>query len=323
MPKIAVITPVYATSENNRLVLLEDTIKSMHRLPDDFVQLIVDDGSSINVRNLVMSYNSIDSRIRYLRRERQPNDLCTASNALNYGINQVLDSEEYKDIEAITTLHSDDLMLDVGKRFDALKESIGAVFADIIKFDGISYAKLKKGREINPDMLVQSGSSKGINHPSIMWRKDFAQSMRDYNLRYFGTNGLYMPDIRYAEDRAVIKLTIFLGLVQDLEVKYVDSIAMLIRAHESSITQTINYASLERDRRKVDKLYYPTSRSLFENADFLRTIFNFIYRPNKGILRRLRSKFSKSPSLEFVRELQKQLDAIKTPHQTSTSLTCS
>ncbi len=321
MPRIAVITPVYATPENQRLVLLEDTIKSMHRLQDDFVHLIVDDGSPFNVRDLVMSYNSLDPRIRYLRRERQKSDLCTASNALNYGINQVLDSEEYKDIEAITTLHSDDLMLDLEIRLRAIEEGACASTGYELRFDNNGYAKLKRGFSILPLYMISDGNSEGLNTHTFMWRRDLAVFMRRFNLENHNIDGLFMPNIRYAEDRAVAKLTILAVHLSNGLIDHVNIPCVAYRLHTNSITGDISYEDRGKDRQIVDSAYYLTTKKRSKGR-----ISEFLFYFNKPLanpLRKLRTLVFGCKDLQIIQELQKELDSIKTPNQISTSLICS
>ena len=86
---------------------------------------MVDDGTpmSINVKNLVKKYNYRDN-LRYVVRTRSVNDLHTASNAINFGLEfalnkslEIFTSKERSNLFYVVYLHSDDIL-----PFDGIKK---------------------------------------------------------------------------------------------------------------------------------------------------------------------------------------------------------
>lgn len=104
MPHVAIITPTYNRGSN---CLLKKTMLSvLGQTYENFVHMIVDDGSTDNTPYLVGEYAKNDSRIVYYRRERKLQQKFGASPASNYGIEML---GEFPDVELVTFLHSDDL----------------------------------------------------------------------------------------------------------------------------------------------------------------------------------------------------------------------
>ena len=141
MTLTAIITPVYVSPEfPSRLEFFNKTVASVNALSASeaaHLHIVVDDGSTDpeGIKRALEKYD--DCRIRYLRRERKATDLKTASNALNFGIDAVLDGHEkipeYKNIDSITPLHSDDLMYDIAARAKALVPAdVGAALSKIV-----------------------------------------------------------------------------------------------------------------------------------------------------------------------------------------------
>jgi glycosyltransferase involved in cell wall biosynthesis len=245
---IAIITPVYVSPEfPSRLELFDKTVASVHRLDSNgaaHLHIVVDDGSTDPscLKRVLEKY--ADSRIRYLRRERKETDLKTASNALNLGIAAVLDGHEkipeYKNIDSVTPLHSDDLMYDIASRAKSLAGAdVGAALGKIVV--------LREGTEKihAPDFTMSARDyvMQGIApYPvgSIMWKRSTLAGMRKYNEERLPADqrfeGVYHPGFVNVEDVLVAKLTALYLSDADLRIAVSEQISMLYRYHIDSLS---------------------------------------------------------------------------------------
>lgn len=313
MTLTAIITPIHANSQN-RLDLLEQTLRSTLRLPDHFIHVVVDDGSPMPVEEVLAGYRS-DRRVHLIVRDRDACETATPSYAQNFGINLLLDggggsipTAIADAVEYFTSLHSDDLMVDLAHRVRACSsDGVGASFGDLIKFDGHRYAKLQKVEDVDSDILISEGKVGKINFHTLMWTRDFVTSMRRLNRQLCAVDGPFVP-LRYAEDRAVTKLTTLAASKTGQRVAYVRQLSTLYRVHGDTLTQTIDAARLELDRATVDQLYYPQARRRHARSSTARSIYLKAYRPFKPLMRRISSRFKPSPWLESVNSIIREID---------------
>ncbi len=247
MPLIAIITPIYVSPDfPSRLELFDKTAASVNRLGSDgttHLHIVVDDGSTDpeGIKRVLEKYD--DRRMRYLRRERKGSDLKTASNALNFGIDAVLDGHEaipeYKTIDAVTPFHSDDLMYDIASRAKSLEPAdVGAALGKIIVLrDGIE-------RIHEPDFTMSARDyvTQGIApYPvgSIMWKPSTLAGMKKYNKENLPGDqrfdGVYHPDFVNVEDVLVTKLTAIYLCEANLRIAVSREISMLYRYHQDSL----------------------------------------------------------------------------------------
>ncbi len=276
MTLIAIITPVYVSPEfPSRLELFDKTVASVNMLRSNgatHLHIVVDDGSTdpAGLKRVLEKYD--DSRIRYLRRERKGTDLKTASNALNFGIDAVLDGHEkvpeYKNIDSVTPLHSDDLMYDIASRakFLALPD-VGAALSKIVV--------LREGKEKihAPDFAMSARDyvTQGIApYPvgSIMWRPSTLAGMRKHNKEMLPVDqrfdGVYHPDFVNVEDVLVAKLTALYLCDANLRIAVSEEISMLYRYHQDSLRgyhQDSLRGKTDQDlwnlnNRRMAKMYY-------------------------------------------------------------------
>jgi len=247
MALIAIITPVYVSPEfPSRLELFDKTVASVNKLRSNgktHLHIVVDDESPDpeGLKRILKKYD--DSRIRYLRRERKGTDLKTASNALNFGIGAVLDGHEmipeYKNIDSVTPLHSDDLVYDIASRAKCLELSdVGAALGKIVV--------LREGTErIHTPDLTKSARDyvmQGIApYPvaSIMWKPSTLAGMRKFNRETLPGgqrfDGIYHPDFVNVEDVLVTKLTALYLCHANLRIAVSEEISMLYRYHQDSL----------------------------------------------------------------------------------------
>lgn len=247
MTLIAIITPVYVSPEfPSRLELFDKTVASVNRLRSNgttHLHIVVDDESTDpeGIKRILEKYD--DGRIRYLRRERKGTDLKTASNALNFGIDAVLNGHEkipeYKNIDSVTPLHSDDLMYDIASRAKSLElADVGAAVSRI--------AVLREGRERihEPDFTMSARDYVMLGiapYPvaSIMWKPSTLEGMRKHNKeklpRAQRFDGIYHPDFVNVEDVLVAKLTALYLCDANLRIAVSEEISMLYRYHQDSL----------------------------------------------------------------------------------------
>jgi hypothetical protein len=168
---VALITPIYATKENNRLSYFKYTKESALAQNVDFLWVIVNDGSSDPELNDYL-HSIKDSRVYVLTRKRKSTDLHTASNALNYGLEYAITQQQ---CDSFAYLHSDDLLNDnsIKKRMDGLGRCDIIYGRIAISIDGIIYDSYKKFEK--PEDIINM--SYYFPHHTTMWSRSFLLEM--------------------------------------------------------------------------------------------------------------------------------------------------
>ncbi len=248
MATAAVISPVYATPQNERLKLFDHTVRSFIRQRTDalnLVHVVVDDGSSSDVEGFLREYH--DSRIRYIRRDKSPSDLRTASNALNLGIDcclagsgDVFTRSEASDLYAIAFLHSDDLLPkdSVQKRIWKMGNGTGFVHTDMAFLDetgeviGIRGWKGGNGEKY----LSSVGNHRLFNHHTIMWGTGFLRYLKDFVAAKYGQEGVFDPNLSHGEDRDMSLSSMEAALEGGYKPSYGSFVSVFYRCHPKSIT---------------------------------------------------------------------------------------
>lgn len=244
---IAIVTPVYVSPDfPSRLKLFDRCVASVNnmlRSKAGHLHVVVDDGSPDpeGIQRVLWKYE--DHRIRYLRRERTKTDLKTASNALNFGIDAVLEGHEsipeYKAVSAVTPLHSDDLMYDVWSRAKSLAPAdVGAALSKI----AIRSYDRRVIHRPNSTMCARDYVARGIApYPvgSIMWKPSTLRGMKKYNKEALPGNerfdGIYHPGFVNVEDVLVAKLTALYLCMVDMRIAVSEAISMEYRHHRDSL----------------------------------------------------------------------------------------
>ena len=240
MPKISVIMPVYNTKEE----WLRNAIESiLNQTYTDFEFIIINDGSTNNAREVILSYN--DERIKYIEQENQG-----IAVTLNNGLD--IAKGDY-----VARMDSDDISLPerFKKQVDFLDNN-----ADI--------SILGSWFEIFPEMQVIKHPATVkyidlirccfIGHPTIMLRKC---DLDKYNLRY---NSSYKCEDYELWSRAIRNLKFY--NLQEILLKY--------RWHGDNLSIATNLF-LEHDRKvKQNMLEFLT-----DDKELQQKIWNLIFQP--------------------------------------------
>ena len=237
---IAVITPIYATAENKRLGFLGSTIKSV--IKQDYgsvVHLVVDDGSTADVGLFLKDY----PHVRYARREKKTNELNTASNPLNLGIElctkgspDVFAQKEAETLDAVTYLHSDDILTpsSISARMASFKDSF--VYSDSAIFDEQrKVTEIKSHRRMSREQLPCLTELMEMSHHTFLWNITFLRKLQEYISRTYQRDTIFNGDLYFGED-ADATMCSFEAALPAHEPSYVDRVTALNRFHRNSIT---------------------------------------------------------------------------------------
>lgn len=206
MPKISVLMPVYNTEE----IFLREAIESiLNQTYADFEFLIIDDGSTNNTEDIILSYK--DERIKYIKNEQNIGLIKT----LNKGIN--LAQGEY-----IARMDSDDISLPerFAKQVKFLDENpdidvLGTWFQCLPS--GRIVETSPKDKDIKEHLLVNSND---IGHPTVMIRR---ATIIKYELKY-DENALYVED--YA---------LWLSLIDKIKFANLTEVLLNYRIHGNNV----------------------------------------------------------------------------------------
>lgn len=172
MVKLTVLMPLYNPQEEH---LREAIMSILNQTFSDFEFLIINDGSTNNAEEVVLSFN--DERIRYIKQDNMG-----LASTLNKGI-------ELASAKIIARMDQDDISHPdrFEKQFKFLEENsnVSIVGSWIKHFPKIEIVKVPKFPN-----LIDFLNSCVMNHPTVMFRKsDFLK----YDLRY-------NPELKTSED---------------------------------------------------------------------------------------------------------------------------
>jgi len=280
MSTAVVVTPVYATPQNERLELLDLTLRSVRKQSySNLVHLVVDDGSPSDVKGLIDSLR--DPRFRYVRREKTDSEKLTASNPLNLGIDLVLGRSpdvftgaEAADISALTYLHSDDLFTKDSLRSRMSKLGSGFVYSDMASFSGekkiIGISRLDG--TLDNDDLLQKGPNMIFNHHTTLWTLHFLEYLRNFNSRKYGQYSVFDPRISFGEDRDASLSSLEAATECGMDVRHIPEITVFYRVHDQSITgddARDNYSTRESDSRLISLKHFGYAKNPTFHGQFL------------------------------------------------------
>ncbi len=239
-----IITPTFLRDK-----LLKENIESVqNQCYENYLHLIVDDAPSENTRKTVENYK--DGRIVYIQRQRNPTDLKTSCNALNFGLSysKLLG---YK-FSYIKILHDDDLLYKgVLKRHAEIlqNQNYGMVMGREMRIDETNGTYEIKGEAVsnNPDIVRMVTLATYIQYTSLTYRYE-----------YFIANtankkgDTYKPHICFGEDKDVTARYLKLLSKLNKEVAYDQEICSIYRKSGADrITTSITEEKREKDIQEV------------------------------------------------------------------------
>jgi len=276
---VAIVIPVYATPENHRLDYLDRTLRSVRKQTHrDLVGVVVDDGSTVDVKALVEDQKY--DKLRYVRREREPTDLKTASNAANLGIDLCIDTSgevftptEADDLVAITYLDSDDMLTPraVEKRLAALSEDNAFVHTDMI---GV-YANNRLTRVTtwkNRDRDFKH-NHQGFPFHTVTWTVEFARMQREYAVDTYGQQGIFDARLSHGEDRDM-SLTLFeVAGMTAVHMAYIPQVTYVYTRHPNSVTSDpVPAKYLKEQHDLIYSKHFPEGDSELKRIQFLQRL---------------------------------------------------
>lgn len=332
MATVAIVIPIYATSENGRLNLLPFTLKSVRNqnlAGHNLVNLVVDDGSSVDVQGYLNSYQREfhDQRVRYIRRERKGGDLHTSSNAINIGLDacimkssDVFTVSEANDLYAATFLHSDDLLTkdSVEGRVSQLGNAF--VFSDMADFDeqGKLVAIRRWNKGSNPNELLSPFNVYHFNYHTVMWQIGFLQRVGDYVKMRYQQDGVFDPSITQCEDTDAVLSSAEAAAAYNSSLTYIPFVSVFYRMHKNSITglgsteeRNLHHSFMFKKHFGIDDSYLLSPLYLFSRmmSDYPWSFFTFLPEAVKVKLRPMRNNV-KSFSIGYGNnQLKRELEA--------------
>mgnify|MGYP001597795647 CR=1 FL=1 len=276
MRTIAIITPIFATPENGRLDYFPQTLYSVRAQnlspSNHIVQIVVDDGSTVDVEGYINELH--DPRIRYLRREKNPQELWTASHPLNFGIDyclsksgDILTRTEAHNLEAVCFLHSDDLLYwnSIEERYRGL--GVGFVHTEIAFFNNKRRVLLvRRGIDAKDQGHRNLAAEYNFlfNGHTVMWQLKFLQYVKDFVGRKYEQSGVFDPMLRLGEDLDVFLSSTEAAIEGEYSVDYVAAVSVLYRFHRQSISGDDN--NPQSIREQAGRLYRKHFAQQIENS---------------------------------------------------------
>ncbi len=238
-----VLTPVYIKSGDSRFTqrksYFEESMRSVRAQDESIRHIIIDDGSPKESLQEIKD-KSTDCKTTFLRRERQPRDLLTCTNALNYGLDYVLSSRDVCLDESISFLHSDDLLINGMRRVQSLsQERSRFLYSDAVIFfdnnpEGIVWEGLKG---INRGRLQDFWIRGRLPYPTMTWTKSLLLDLKEFILKKYGSPTILDPNVGCGEN-VDLALSTFEFLTQTEErYTYLPQITAGYRIHSESLAE--------------------------------------------------------------------------------------
>lgn len=221
-PAVGIITPVY-----NRVATLTDTCRSVRSQDYPHVHVIVDDGSTDGSHGLAKRLQQADRDIVVLRRDRSPNDLRTASNAMNVGLRYLLTET---DVGLVTRLDSDDILAphSLWVRAERFDERIGAVFARQGGFTHDRAWSTVDRLHHDQDLTKSDVFRHTLPYHSLVIRRELLQCLE------------YAAELDCQEDLDLTLRVLQKATHAGQRFAFVDALTVWTRAHDDSISGRIN-----------------------------------------------------------------------------------
>jgi len=249
---------------------LEETIRSIdNQKLDNLFHLIVDDGSTDDIYNILRSRYTNDSRRCVVRREKNTNEPLTSTNARNFAINLCLESRSIGAIDIskhkyIMFIDSDDVVIDLNKREKFLDENGSAfLYTDaLLFFDDTDKAFFWSG--IRAERAYKSFWVYGkMPYPTMTWRMDFLRELKNWiNINYH-FDGPFDPRIGCGEDVDIALSTFECAQSKKYKIDYLPEITAGYRIHSSSLASIRNQATRASEENAVLKRHFGNTISAY------------------------------------------------------------
>lgn len=209
MQKVSVLMPVYNTEES----FLREAIESiLNQTFKDFEFLIINDGSTNNAEEIILSYN--DERIKYIKNECNIGLIKTLNKGLELAQGEYIARMDSDDISLSERFEKQVKFLDENPEIGVLGTWFNCFPKNRIVETAIDSENIKE------KMLV---SSNEIGHPTVMIRNS---ALKNFNVKY-DENELYVED--YA---------LWLSLIDKVKFANIPEVLLNYRMHKNSICQT-------------------------------------------------------------------------------------
>lgn len=300
MVQLSVLMPVYNTKEAHLRCAIESILNQTFA---DFKFLILDDGSTNNVSEVIRSYN--DPRIEVIKNETNKGIIFTLNNAL-----------DNVDTEFIARMDSDDISKPrrFEKQIDFLKNNpdISLLGTSMQYFEGSKRKFYAPAGYKNIRFLMLRESV--IAHPTVMFRKKDFQNFR------------YDANFKHVED-----YELWCRAITELKFENLEEILLDYRIHKNQIGSRYNTVqiqnSLKIKKNYIKKIYQdlnPREIELFINMSAERRESVFVSIPeyenlvNKIIRYNVKTEFFDAEQLQ--NSLTNALNDLKFPKKRILSL---
>lgn len=238
-----IITPYYDgidSDSSERERYLEETINTVDSQQTDCFHLIVDDGNEKAPPEWVSEGENRD----VVRREREPNDKLTCSNASNYGLRHVLFDESFSEVlenhQYVTFLHSDDLVLNLHRRREYMENNhLDLLHTNSLIFFDDGNGVLWEGIDGDVTEILRRAWVEGrMPYPTLTWKKEFLYDLVERSRDTYGIDGLFEPSVGCGEDVDVAMRSLELVQQGEYEQGYLPEVTSGYRIHDSSLAST-------------------------------------------------------------------------------------
>ena len=263
-----ILTPYYGLKDNPdfkiRKKYLQENIDSIDRQEIDSLHVIIDDGSDDGFCDELQEEYSTNNKRIIIKRDRKEGDLLTCTNALNYGLDNVLCQETFngRDLtkhNLITFLHSDDIAINLKNRKKIMNENkVDFLYTDaLLFFDDNHEGLIWKGINGNIKTVINNFWVYGkMPYPTMTWSKNFLNKIKEHNKEYFCVNNILDTNIGCGEDVDIALNSLELALKLDLKVNYLPGITAGYRIHDSSLAEIRDQKKRKNEENSVLKKHF-------------------------------------------------------------------
>lgn len=278
-----ILTPVYIKPDDKnfrkREPYLRESIESVRMQKSDLLHVIIDDGSPPDSLQEIKEEYS-DRRTIFLRRERQPRNLLTCTNALNYGLDYIFSKKEISSEEQVSFLHSDDRIINVRSRIKRMvDENSRFLYSDaVIFFDDSPEEIIWEGmRDVKKGRIQNFWIQGKLPYPTMTWTKGLLSEIKDYVYSRYGKTTLLDPCVGCGEDVDMALSTIEYLNHKGEEYSYLSEITAGYRIHSNSLAGIRNQKIRKKEENSVLVKHF--GRKML----FPLHLQRFIYRPEEYI----------------------------------------